>query len=177
MCKGHMAKVECRCERMNGRVMVIPAEQAAEMRSQLAALCWRMHRGRVEVLLITSRDTGRWIIPKGWPMEGFTQSEAAAREAWEEAGVEGRVTTEPLGFYTYDKVLKNGSIALVVAVYPLRVARLADRFPERKQRRRKWFPAGKAARKVAEPELRRLLASVGEDPGLLVSQAGGQEHA
>ncbi len=159
---------------MNGLVTGLPADQAAETRSQLAALCWRMHRGRVEVLLITSRDTGRWIIPKGWPMDGFTQAEAAAREAWEEAGVQGGVRPDAMGFYSYDKVLKAGSIALMVAVYPLRVARLADKFPERKQRRRKWFPADKAARKVAEPELRRLLAAVGDDPTLLGAGPGGE---
>lgn len=156
---------------MNGTVTRLPAGWTGEGRGQLAALCWRMNRGRVEVLLITSRDTGRWVVPKGWPMVGRSGAEAAAREAWEEAGVEGAVGAEALGYFGYDKMLKTGALPLMVAVYPLRVARLADRFPERKQRRRKWFTADKAARKVAEPELRALLAAVGADPSLLDVEA------
>lgn len=141
---------------------------ASNPRSQYAALCWRMHRGQVEVLLITSRDTGRWVIPKGWPMEGMEPAAAAAREAWEEAGVTGETVTEALGIYTYDKILKPGqSLPCAVSVYPLRVGELADKFPERKERRRKWFTAAKAARKVAEPELRELLAGLAETDGIL----------
>lgn len=137
-------------------------------RSQYAALCWRMHRGQVEVLLITSRDTGRWVIPKGWPMDGMDPADAAAREAWEEAGVTGETMPDALGFYSYDKVMKPGhSLPCAVAVYPLRVGELADKFPERKERRRKWFVAAKAARKVAEPELRELLAGLAEANGML----------
>lgn len=137
-------------------------------RIQYAALCWRMHRGQVEVLLITSRDTGRWVIPKGWPMDGMDPADAAAREAWEEAGVTGETMPDALGFYSYDKVMKPGhSLPCAVAVYPLRVGELADKFPERKERRRKWFVAAKAARKVAEPELRELLAGLAEANGML----------
>jgi len=131
---------------------------------QFGALCWRLHRGQVEVLLITSRDTGRWIIPKGWPHDGRTPAGSAAEEAWEEAGVEGQVAEAPLGLYSYDKVLKPGvAQPCVVTVFALRVARLRRRFPERGERRRKWFAAIKAARKVAEPELRALLTEVAED--------------
>jgi 8-oxo-dGTP pyrophosphatase MutT (NUDIX family) len=131
--------------------------------TQVAALCWRKHRDQVQVLLITSRDTGRWVLPKGWPMSGCTAAETAAREAWEEAGVEGRITPEVLGLFGYDKVLAPGQAQpCMVSVYALRVAGLARRFPERKERRRKWFTAEKAARKVAEAELRNLLAAVGD---------------
>ncbi|MDR7124861.1 NUDIX hydrolase [Pseudotabrizicola sp. 4114] len=130
--------------------------------SQHAALCWRMHRGRVQVLLITSRDTGRWIVPKGWPMAGKTPAETAMTEAWEEAGVQGSPdATDPLGFYSYDKLRgQKDPIACVVSVFALRVTGLADKFPERKQRQRKWFDARKAARKVAEPDLRSLLSQL-----------------
>ena len=66
-------------------------------RHQVAALCWRMGQGgAVEILLVTSRDTGRWVIPKGWPMDGKSASAAAAREAWEEAGVKGTVRPESI---------------------------------------------------------------------------------
>lgn len=129
--------------------------------TQVAALCWRKHRDGVEVLLITSRDTGRWVLPKGWPMAGRSAPEAAAIEAWQEAGAEGKVSDEMLGLFGYDKVL-GPDIAhpCMVSVYPLRVATLSRRFPERNERRRKWFSAEKAARKVLEPELRALLLAI-----------------
>ena len=136
--------------------------------SQSAALCWRMHRGRVEVLLVTSRDTGRWLLPKGWPIDGLSPAGSAGVEAWEEAGVVGSVREEPVGFFGYDKVLSaEESLPCIVSVHPLRVERLARRFPERKQRSRKWFSAAKAARKVAEPELRDMLERLAETPALL----------
>lgn len=128
---------------------------------QFAALCWRMRRDKVEVLLITSRDTGRWVIPKGWQVTGMDGPASAAQEAWEEAGVTGAVGTRTLGRYGYDKVLTDVmSLPCAVAVYPLRVAALARKFPERSERRRKWFTAEKAARKVAEPDLRALLHEI-----------------
>ncbi len=138
---------------------------------QFGALCWRMHRGRVEVLLITSRDTGRWVIPKGWATDGLSPSLSAAREAWEEAGVEGEVSETGLGQFRYDKVVRAAqAIPCEVQVFGLRVARLAERFPERKQRRRKWFNAATAARKVNEPQLRALLAALPQ--GLFGAVAG-----
>lgn len=141
----------------------LPAEGGPENRTQYGALCWRMHRGKVEVLLITSRDTGRWVIPKGWPIDGLSPASAAAREAWEEAGVQGDVLEDGLGAFGYDKALSpNKSIPCSVHVFGLRVARLKDNFPERKERRRKWFALEKAARKVAEPELRALLLGLPE---------------
>lgn len=140
----------------------------SEPSGQFGALCWRKHRGHVQVLLITSRDTGRWIIPKGWPHDGLTAAGSAAEEAWEEAGVEGVVHETPMGLYSYDKVLKPGVVQpCIVTVFGLRVARLRAKFPERRERRRKWFDAARASRKVAEPELRALLMAVSEDAGLL----------
>jgi 8-oxo-dGTP pyrophosphatase MutT (NUDIX family) len=139
-------------------------------RSQYGAACWRMHLGRVEVLLITSRDTGRWVIPKGWPVDGLDPANSAAREAWEEAGVTGVLSAEILGYYSYDKGIRpNVSLPCVVAVFPLHVTSLADRFPERKQRRRKWFAASKAAKLVDEPELRRLLSDLAQSPDRLIA--------
>ena len=139
------------------------AGQARTCAAQFGALCWRTHRGRIEVLLITSRDTGRWVIPKGWAIEGLSPCDAAAREAWEEAGVEGTIADQGLGQFSYDKALRPEKIIpCEVQVFGLRVARLADRFPERKQRRRKWFSTDDAARKVNEPELRQLLTALPE---------------
>lgn len=126
--------------------------------TQVAALCWRKVGDRVEVLLITSRDTGRWIIPKGWPMKGLSNAAAARREAFEEAGVQGEVAPKPLGQFSYVKVTDPGhGVPCGVVVFTIRVRQLRDRFPETDQRRRKWFSPERAALKVDEPELRALL--------------------
>ena len=66
---------------------------------QVGALIVRRRRGSCEVMLITSRDTGRWIVPKGWPMRGKPDDEAAAQEAFEEAGVEGEISRDPVGSF------------------------------------------------------------------------------
>lgn len=127
-------------------------------RLQVGALCWRGAPGQVQVLLVTSRDTGRWIIPKGWPMTGKSPEAAAAQEAWEEAGVVGRARPGCLGLYPYDKILRpDVAIPCIVEVYAIEVARLRARYPESHQRRRKWFTPDIAARKVEEPDLQRLL--------------------
>ncbi|MBL4916330.1 NUDIX hydrolase [Szabonella alba] len=131
---------------------------------QHGALCWREGAQGREVLLVTSRETGRWVIPKGWPIKGLSPSETAAREAWEEAGVKPAAPEEmwPLGDYGYDKVLDRGGAAervqpCRVQVHALRVAVLTQDFPEREERDRRWCPASEAARLVEEPELRRLI--------------------
>jgi 8-oxo-dGTP pyrophosphatase MutT (NUDIX family) len=140
---------------------------------QFGALCWRMRRDRVEVLLITSRDTGRWVVPKGWAIKGLSPAETAAREAWEEAGVEGMVDEATLGSFRYKKVLRAPKfIPCEVQVFGLRVAGLAPKFPERKERRRKWFVTEEAARQVAEPELRQLLKDLPQALGKAEPAAG-----
>lgn len=148
------------------RIISTDIDSASEFcAEQTGALCWRMHRGRVQILLITSRDTGRWVLPKGWPMPGKSMAEAAALEAWEEAGVEGVVQDTVLGQFHYDKVMPaKASIPCIVSVFGLRVTRLLPRFPERKQRRRKWFTLEKAQLQVAEPELRALLRAIPANP-------------
>ncbi|MBS0361395.1 MAG: NUDIX hydrolase [Proteobacteria bacterium] len=136
-------------------------EPDREPRAQFAALPWRLDPGgHVEVLLITSRETHRWVIPKGWPMKGKKAARCAAREAFEEAGVLGQVAKRPSGDYAYEKRLKNGRLQKVrVQVFPLRVDYEAQSFPEAGQRERLWLPAAEAARKVDEPELMVLLAT------------------
>lgn len=144
------------------------AEETAGVATQVAALCWRISDGRAEVLLITSRDTGRWVIPKGWPIAGLSNPDAAAREAWEEAGVRGKVAAEPMGRFVYDKLIRPlKSKRCIVDVFGLAVEALKMEFPEAEQRTRRWFAAGEAATLVAEPELRQLLADVGQDPSRL----------
>jgi 8-oxo-dGTP pyrophosphatase MutT (NUDIX family) len=125
---------------------------------QYGALCWREAGSGLEVLLVTSRDTGRWIIPKGWPMLGLAPETAAAQEAWEEAGVEGIVNPLCLGRYGYQKILSDAAqVPCAVAVYGLKVQRLAEKYPESKERTRRWFRPEDAAGLVAEPDLSRLI--------------------
>lgn len=122
---------------------------------QVGALCQGPGDGRV--LLITSRDTGRWVIPKGWPMTGRSLAAAALQEAWEEAGVRGEVGRE-LGRYRYGKVQDEGfSVPVEVRIFPVRVSSLADAFPEAGQRTRRWFDPAEAADRVAERDLARVL--------------------
>ncbi|MCX7288089.1 MAG: NUDIX hydrolase [Rhodobacterales bacterium] len=130
---------------------------------QYGALCWRAANGPsggIEVLLITSRDTGRWIIPKGWPMPGLAPEAAAAQEAWEEAGVAGQIDPVCLGRYGYQKIITvEAQVPCAVGVFALQVLHLADAFPEALERRRAWFVQQEAADLVQEPDLGRLIAA------------------
>ena len=83
--------------------------QKDELRIQFAALCWRGKRGKLQVLLITSRGSKRWIIPKGWPMEGKTPAASALVEAWEEGGVVGQARGQGLGVYSYATTGADGT--------------------------------------------------------------------
>ena len=129
-----------------------------DVRSQLAALCYRVRADRTEVLLITSRRTGRWIVPKGWPEDGMTPADCAMKEAWEEAGVIGRAHNQCLGLFSYSKIIDPElSYPCVVMVYPVKVKSLAKKYPEQGQRKRRWYSPKKAALRVTEPELARML--------------------
>jgi 8-oxo-dGTP pyrophosphatase MutT (NUDIX family) len=129
---------------------------------QYAALPFRLQGRHTMILLITSRDTGRWIIPKGWPMHGKTPPEAAATEAQEEAGLVGEIAHEPIGSYRYLKRRKDEQImAVQVIVFPLRVSYAAPDFKEEGQRASRWFRYRDAANMVAEPSLRRLIRDFG----------------
>lgn len=128
-------------------------------RQQYAALCYRMKKKQgLEVLLVTSRDTGRWIIPKGWPMPGKKSHTVAEREAYEEAGVRGKAEREPLGFYTYMKGLNYGlKVICRVQVHALKVDEILKQFPEKGTRQIEWVTCSDAALRVNEPELKTLL--------------------
>lgn len=124
---------------------------------QYAALPFR-YFDHLEILLISSRETHRWVIPKGWPMKGRKPYAAAAREALEEAGVVGRIAKHAVGSYHYVKRLKNGAPLLcTVDVFPMMVSRQRDRWREQDQRTLRWFPAEEAAVAVEEPELQTLI--------------------
>jgi 8-oxo-dGTP pyrophosphatase MutT (NUDIX family) len=125
-----------------------------EPRVQYAALPYRQDGERIEILLVTSLGTKRWIIPKGWPMSGHEPHESAAREALEEAGVVGVIGSEPIGTYRYEKRRKSGaSVPCNVEVFPLNVGMQRKRWPEKGRREVKWFPAEEAAKTVSDAEL------------------------
>jgi 8-oxo-dGTP pyrophosphatase MutT (NUDIX family) len=127
---------------------------------QYAALPYRLQSGRLWILLISSRRTRRWVIPKGWPTEGRAPHEGAAIEAMEEAGITGAISDQPLGSYSYLKDDQN--LTIQVLVFPMRVDEQVLRFKEQGQRVATWFPVRRAARLVAEPSLRRLILDFAE---------------
>lgn len=138
------------------------AGRKTDTRIQFAALCYRQHAGEVEVCLVTSRGTGRWILPKGWPMHKQTPAEAAATEAWEEAGLTGQSYDHCLGVYSYIKPLTKREKSVVALVYPVRVDRVHTKWPEKGERKRRWVSLEAAAGMVNEPELAAILR--GFDP-------------
>ncbi|MBB3711620.1 8-oxo-dGTP pyrophosphatase MutT (NUDIX family) [Limimaricola variabilis] len=125
---------------------------------QLAALCHRKGKKGREVLLVTSSE-GRWILPKGWPIDGMRDSDAALVEAWEEAGVrEGKVKRKPIGTFVAVKLSKHGDEEICVTrVFEVKAKKVLDDYPEVKRRDRRWVPAKVAARLVTEDGLREIL--------------------
>jgi 8-oxo-dGTP pyrophosphatase MutT (NUDIX family) len=133
-------------------------KKSPEGKSQVAALPYRLNEhGQVEVLLVTSRETGRWLIPKGGIMKGKKPWEAAAQEAREEAGVEGSIARKPLGHYTYWKRKADHFALYKVEVFGLEVERQLQSWPEQGQRRQQWFDPVIASDRVLEPALADLI--------------------
>ena len=131
-------------------------------RIQYGALPYRFTSfAALEILVVTSRQTRRWIIPKGWPIPGLRPAKSAAREAYEEAGVQGRIGNKPIGAFTYDKALdETGSqVTCEVKVFPLLVKRQGETWPESTERIAQWVEPAKAAALVKEPELKSLIAA------------------
>ena len=128
---------------------------------------------RFEVLLVTGRRSHRWTIPKGWPMAGKSLAEAAAQEAFEEAGVKGTIDPVPVGSFDHTKQnLPSGLLDVRILVHPLNVDRQLSKWPELGQRRRKWFSVEEAAKKVDSEELRALIMISAER-----ALAGGRKNA
>jgi 8-oxo-dGTP pyrophosphatase MutT (NUDIX family) len=116
-------------------------------------------------MLITSRGTRRWVIPKGWPQKGKAPHHSAAREAFEEAGVVGAVSRRSVGSFKYEKRLKDGRLVLCeVEVFPLKVRRQTKQWPERRQRQVKWLSAKQAAEAVLEPGLSAIIRRLARAP-------------
>jgi len=130
-------------------------------KAQFAALPWRVVNDEVQVLLITSRISRHWLIPKGWPMRGKSDAEAAAQEAFEEAGIRGIVSPHPIGAYSYDKLRpETEPVPCVVNVYSLRVEAELDEWKEAPTRERRWMSLEEATTAVFEPGLAELLRSI-----------------
>ena len=113
----------------------------------------------LKVLLITSRDTGRWVIPRGGIEKGSTAAQTAEREAYEEAGVKGTISTTPLGSFVYDKRLRAGALSsATVEVYAMRVEKELKKWPEQSERRLQWMSIPEAVEAVEERGMAALLS-------------------
>jgi len=135
-------------------------------RRQVAALPLRQSKsGALEILLVTSRDTGRWIIPKGWPSKRIKDCKAAAREAKQEAGVKGKILRDAIGTYRYIKRELDDDGLIEVRVFVLKVSKRCKRWPEKRERRRAWFDIEDAASRVSDHELSTLIGMLQERDG------------
>jgi len=128
---------------------------------QSGALPWRLGPGKAEVLLVTGRGSGRWIIPKGWPVAGKSLADSAAQEAFEEAGIEGKVEPNAIGTFRHVKQHLFGRVTVDILVHPMAVERELSQWPEKGERNRKWFGVEEAAEQVDSAELGRLIVEFG----------------
>lgn len=153
----------------------VSREEGTGLPIQTGALPWRLGRGNsAEVLLVTGRNSGRWMIPKGWPMRGKTLAKAAAQEAFEEAGVRGTISTKPLGSFRHVKQhLVVEPLEVSILVHTLSVKRELSKWPEHGQRERRWFTLDEAASCVDSKELGQLILRFGQK----VRRAGGSGGA
>jgi 8-oxo-dGTP pyrophosphatase MutT (NUDIX family) len=124
---------------------------------QSAVIPFRRRNGELEVLLITSSSSKRWVIPKGDKETELSPRESAAREALEEAGIEGMVSGESVGCYAYEK----GGDLCRVRVFAMAVEVMHDTWEEN-YRQRRWLGLREAARRVDEKDLKRILRSLPE---------------
>jgi 8-oxo-dGTP pyrophosphatase MutT (NUDIX family) len=149
----------------DGIQMAGKLRRKGKLGQQVAALPLKEEDGETLVLLVTSRETGRWVLPKGWAEKRLSGGKLAAKEAYEEAGIEGEVIGGRVGSYTYLKRLRREkTIECRVDVFPMRVSRLLDKWPEAKQRRREWFTLAQAALQVEEGELVTMLLHLAAPP-------------
>ncbi|HZD33528.1 MAG TPA: NUDIX domain-containing protein [Candidatus Angelobacter sp.] len=133
-------------------------------RIHVAAVCYRLKNGEPEFLLVRTRS-GRWTFPKGGVDDDATHAAAAAREAYEEAGVQGQIEPEPFHWYFHSKRLRVRSQRSVIPVqaHLCEVERLVT--PKEDHREPTWFTAEKARRRLREkrtPELAQEVVEVVE---------------
>ncbi|XGV96122.1 MAG: NUDIX hydrolase [Leptolyngbya sp. BL-A-14] len=130
---------------------------------QSSAIPYRLNDGMVEVLLITSTKHQHWIVPKGWIAWGFSAADSAVKEAWEEAGVTGRVLTPAFAVYPDRK----WGYPCQVEVFLLSVEVVRDEWPEANKRRRQWLSLPDAVKQAKGKPLKRLLQRLQEQSNLL----------
>jgi 8-oxo-dGTP pyrophosphatase MutT (NUDIX family) len=129
---------------------------------QAGAIPYTVVQGQVVFLLITSRGSGRWIFPKGEPIEGLEPWETAAQEALEEAGIEGDVAPQPIGSYRTFKTLAFRRKIIEVEMYPLRVTRQLDDWTEKGLRHRHWAILPETKRLLSDPRLAELAVKMSQ---------------
>jgi len=137
--------------------MTPPKKKAPAKRVQYAALPYRRKgKSPTEVLLVTSRETGRWIIPKGWPLKG-----KSPHKAREEAGVVGKINRRSIGSFSYEKRLKGGKVVVCeVQVFVLKVKRQHATFLEKGERKVRWLSRAKAAKTVGDRVLGTIIRTL-----------------
>ncbi|MEH2358670.1 NUDIX hydrolase [Nostoc sp.] len=121
--------------------------------NQSGVIPYRVNNGKIEILLITTRNFQDWVIPKGDIPNGMSPPDSAAKEAWEEAGVIGQVDVNELGTYKYRKRGKSYRVKM----YLLPVEMLSEDYPEASKRKRQWVEVSKAIRWVKFNSLKRIL--------------------
>ena len=127
---------------------------------QIAALPTRRVDGRLEVCLVTTRETGRWTVPKGWPMKGVPDRQAAAIEAEQEAGLIGKPSKKPLGTFDYWKRRLDRFDLVRVTLYRLKVRKALNEWKEKGERQVRWMSLDDAATAVDEPGLKTILTGL-----------------
>lgn len=154
-----------RAQRLLRILYTLEAQRLGGAPLQAGALCWRRTANGVEVLLITSRRSGRWGIAKGWSLRSRALAETARREAWEEAGVRGTAENRLLGILDAPKRYRLvGTVPWKLALYPLEVRELAEHWPERGKRRRQWLPQEEAAAAIKSKPLAALIRAFSPTP-------------
>ena len=145
---------------------------------QFGALPWRIsENGTRQVMLLTTRETHRWVIPKGWPMKGRKPTEVASQEAYEEAGLVGHIVSKrPLGQFHYQKRLAKRALLCEVRVFLFRVERQVDDWPEKSERETKWFDAMEAASLVEEGGLAEIIERFAGSYVRFVAHKKGVRH-
>ena len=144
------------------------------VRVQYGVLPYRFSQdAALEILLVTTRGTRRWIVPKGWPIKGLRPAKSAAREAFEEAGVTGRIAAKPIGFFAYDKLRDEagGTTICEVKVYPLLVKRQSHVWPESHQRTTQWVEPSRAIAMIKETGLEKIVATFAKRAAAAASRA------
>lgn len=126
-------------------------------KQQSAVIPWRKSGKNLEILLVTSRDTARWVLPKGSVESDLTPATSAVKEAEEEAGVSGKTDKKPIGSYSYSKTAKKGGERCDVDVFLMKVTTVKSKWPEMNERVRKWMTFEQAAKRVNEKDLKALL--------------------